>query len=186
MEYRTEEFAAELPVADYVARFRDPERIMGYCRECGNYGRSWACPPFGFDPEAAMRRYRIALLTATKIIPLESGIPLSRSRELIRPERVRLENRLRAMERLFGGRAFAYAGTCLYCPEGMCARLSGEPCRHAELVRPSLEACGFDICRTVSELFGFELLWSRDGFVPEYLTLVCGFFHNAETVTPVP
>ena len=101
---------------------------------------------------------------------------------LIRPERMRHERQLLMLERRHGGRAFAYAGTCLHCPEGTCTRPSGEACRHPELVRPSLEACGFDLGRTVSELFGFELLWSRNGLIPQYLTLVSGFFHNAGSV----
>ena len=73
-------------------------------------------------------------------------------------------------------------GSCLYCPEGTCTRPEAKPCRHPELVRPSLEACGFDIARTTSELFGIELKWGTDGSLPEYLTLVCGFFHNAENI----
>lgn len=49
-------------------------------------------------------------------------------------------------------------------------------------MRPSLEACGFDLCRTSEELFGIPLLWSCDGRIPEYLMLVSGFFHNAGTI----
>ena len=45
-------------------------------------------------------------------------------------------------------------------------------------VRPSLEAFGFDIAKTLSELFNIELLWGKDGKLPEYLVLVSGFFHN--------
>lgn len=137
---------------------------------------------FGEDPEPLMRGYRSALLVATKITPSATGIPLGESRRLIRPERIRLENRLRELERQHGGRAFAYTGSCLHCAEGSCTRMSGEPCRHPELVRPSLEACGFDIGRTASELFGIDLLWSSDGMIPEYLTLVCALFHNADSV----
>ena len=59
----------------------------------------------------------------------------------------------------------------------------GLPCRHPELVRPSLEAYGFDISRTTNELFGIELLWGKDGMLPKYLTLVCGFFHNSDVVS---
>lgn len=44
------------------------------------------------------------------------------------------------------------------------------------------EACGFDIGRTTSELFGIELKWGADGKMPEYLTLVCGFFHDGDGV----
>ena len=81
-----------------------------------------------------------------------------------------------------GGRAFAYAGTCLYCPEGSCTRLEGKACRHPEWVRPSLEACGFDLSRTVEELMGIPLRWGEGDRMPEYLTLVSGFFHNAERI----
>ena len=44
-----------------------------------------------------------------------------------------------------GGRSFAYVGSCLYCPDGTCTRPEGNPCRHPELVRPSLEACGLSL-----------------------------------------
>ena len=107
---------------------------------------------------------------------------MSEAGRLIRPERQRLERRLLEMERRYGGRSFAYVGSCLYCPDGTCTRPEGNPCRHPELVRPSLEACGFDIGRTTSELFGIELKWGADGKMPEYLTLVCGFFHDGDGV----
>ena len=88
---------------------------------------------------------------------------------------------LAELERRTGGRAFSYVGSCLYCPEGSCTRPEGLPCRHPERVRPSLEACGFDIGRTTEELFGIPLLWGTDGKLPAYLTLVCALFHNGES-----
>lgn len=39
-------------------------------------------------------------------------------------------------------------------------------------------AFGFDIAKTLAELFNIELLWGKDGKLPEYLVLVSGFFHN--------
>lgn len=182
MDYTARDYTASLPVADFIARFRDAERIAGYCRACPNYGRSWACPPFGFDLEEYLSGYATALIVATKITPAREGLPFSEAGRLIRPERVRHERLLLDMERRYGGRAFAYAGTCLYCPAGECARIAGKPCRHPEWVRPSLEACGFDLCRTTGELLGIPLRWSGDGLLPEYLTLVSGFFHNERTV----
>lgn len=180
--YRAEDFTATLPAADYIARYRDAERFLACCRACGNYGRSWACPPFDEDPEPTLRRYRSVLLVATKITPAEEGIPLEEAHRMIRPERLRLERRLRELEHRCGGRSYAYAGRCLHCPEGTCARIAGGPCRHPDLLRPSLEAVGFDLGRTASELLGIELRWSHDGKIPEYLTLVCGLFHNADEV----
>lgn len=178
--YRVEDFTVSLPVTDYIAGFRDAERFLGFCRECGNYGRSWGCPPFDCDVEARLRSFRNILLVATRIEPTEKGLPMSLSRALIRPERIRLENRLRELEKRYGGLSCSYVGSCLYCPEGTCTRPEGGVCRHPELVRSSLEAFGFDIGRTVSELFGMELEWGRDGKMPDCLTLVCGFFHNSD------
>ena len=120
--YTARDFTAELPAAAYVARFRDAERVGGYCRECGNYGRSWGCPPFGFDMEEYVTRYGTALLVATRITPEEPGLPVSEAGRLILPERQRLERRLLEMERQYGGRSFAYVGTCIHCPEGSCTR----------------------------------------------------------------
>lgn len=182
LTYTSEDFTVSISTDEYIRRFRDANRFIGYCRQCPNYNHSWGCPPFSHDLERELRGYRNVLLIATKIIPDGSNISLSESRRLIFPERKRLEHRLLEMELLYDGRAFAYVGSCLYCPEGSCTRPLGLPCRHPELVRPSLEAYGFDISRTTSELFGFKLLWGKDGLLPEYLTLVCGFFHNSDVV----
>lgn len=74
-------------------------------------------------------------------------------------------------------RAF-FAGTCFDCPEGTCTRPSDLPCVRPGKIRPSLEALGFDLGRTASELLGIELRWSVDGRLPEYFTLISGFFTN--------
>lgn len=181
-EYTAQDFTASLSAPDYIARYRDPERFIEYCRRCPNFGASWACPPFEADAADFLYGYRHVLLIATKITPLRSGLPLGETQRLIRPERLRLEKRLLEMERLYGGRSLAYAGSCLHCPEGSCARRQGAPCRHPERVRPSLEAWGFDVGATAAELLGIPLEWGRDGLLPKYLTLVCGFFHDSESV----
>ncbi|MFR4688282.1 MAG: DUF2284 domain-containing protein, partial [Bacteroides stercoris] len=36
-----------------------------------------------------------------------------------------------------------------------------------------------DMTRTLSELFGIELLWGKNGILPEYLVIVSGLFHNS-------
>lgn len=182
LSYHVEEFTRQVRVEEYVARCRDAERFEACCRECPNYGRSWCCPPFDFSVEERIGRYSDLLLVATKITPLEAGLPISSSRALIRPERVRLQRRLLELERECDGLSAAYVGSCLYCPEGSCTRPDGEPCLHPELVRPSLEAYGFDMGRTTEELFSMEMRWGRDGLMPEYLILVCGLFHNGARV----
>ncbi len=177
--YVTENFTANISVDEYISRFRDEKRFVEFCKQCPNYGNSWGCPPFDFDTGEFLRQYKYAYLIATKIVPIEKGIPIDKSQELIRPERIRVEKELLKLELRFGGRAFAYVGKCLYCPDSECARKCNRPCLHPDKVRPSLEAFGFDMTRTLSELFGIELLWGKDGILPEYLVIVSGLFHNS-------
>ena len=178
IEYSLDEFAVSIAVDDYIRRFRDAETIGGYCRGCENYGKSWGCPPFDFDVEERLRKYKNLLLIATKITPKEQGLPISATQELILPERKRLDKRLLELERQYNGLACSYVGKCYYCSEDACSRLCGEPCRHPQLVRPSLEAYGFDVARTTQELFGLELQWGQGGILPDYLIIVCALFHN--------
>ena len=62
-----------------------------------------------------------------------------------------------------------------------CTRRSGKACRYPLRIRRSLEACGFDLGRTTSELFGIEMKWSENRNLPEYLLLVSGFLYDWET-----
>ena len=43
---------AMLPVADYVAGFRNIEKFLGLCKQCPKFGQSWTCPPCEFDVKA--------------------------------------------------------------------------------------------------------------------------------------
>ena len=36
LDYTARDYTASLPAADFIARFRDAERIAGYCRACPN------------------------------------------------------------------------------------------------------------------------------------------------------
>jgi predicted metal-binding protein len=121
-------------------------------------------------------------LIVCKITPSDTALPITVSRELIRPERISLEKKLLDLEQQYNGLSAAYVGSCLYCPEGACTRADGKPCRYPECVRPSLEGYGFDIAKTTKEIFGMDLLWGNDGCMPEYLLLVCGLFHNENQI----
>lgn len=181
LRYTARDFAASLPAADCIARFRDAARIERYCRSCPGYGCNWGCPPFDSEADRIPSGCRTALVVATKIVPAVPDLPIAEAERLIRPERLRLEEGLFEMERRYGGRMFA-AGRCQLCPQGNCTRPLGEPCRHPDRLRPSLEACGFDLVQLCAELFGIPLRWGSEGRMPEYLTLVGALFHPAEEV----
>lgn len=172
------DLVATIPAERYISDFRYADKFLEMCRACRNFGRLWACPPFENDWLPELRKYRLVSIFATKIVPPQPGMPISCARSLFRHERLRIEPRLRELEKQTGGLAFAFAGECLYCPKGKCVRVQNQKCRHPELVRPSLEAAGFDIGKTTAELFGLPLLWSSDGLAPDYFVLVCGLFHD--------
>lgn len=168
---------AEATVADLMHGFRDVQRFEACCRQCPNYGRTWACPPFAHDPGPQLARWKHALVVAARIELSEEQRHLTDARGLLRPARQELEKRLLAIEEDCSGFAFGFAGECAHCAH--CARPDGRRCRHPELVRPSLEACGFDVCGIMEHYFGESLQWASGGLLPKHLTLVSAIFHNA-------
>ncbi len=177
-EYKVQYISKQVNLADYMAKYRDVEKFLKCCKVCPQYTKTWICPPLDESVEEYLRSYKSILLIAVKIIPEQEGLPMSESHRFIHTERVRFERMLLEMEQKYEGRAFPYVGTCLHCPDGTCTRLTGEPCRHPDLARPSLEAAGFDLGRTASELLGTDILWGYDGKIPAYLTLIGGLLHN--------
>ena len=112
-------------VKDLMERFRDAERFIAYCKECGCYGRSWGCPPFSFDAWEYLSGWEVAEITAT-VITVPDGTPVSEAAEFISPQRARLDKWLLEREKETGGRAFSFVGNCLYCPGQECTRLCGD------------------------------------------------------------
>ncbi len=159
-----------MPMKEYAETFRDFGRVRGYCHGCGRYGKCWACPPYDFAEDEYLGQFTTISLLATKITPSE-GVALTpeTAERILNRERQRLDRMLLGMEG--NARAF-FAGTCILCPPEKCTRREGLPCRHPESIRPSLEALGFDIARTTSELFGIPLQWGSPGTFPAYLTLI--------------
>lgn len=168
---------------DYIRRFRDEPRFAGACRACGNYGRRWGCPPFSDNSQPPLDSYSNTELFLLKIDLQWDGVDGSQSE--MAALMGRLANRLRHdyepmildMERETGGRAALFTGMCPHCPDRECARAEGRACRHPRLVRPSLEALGFDLVRTAREVFGVDIRWAAQGEKPPYMCLIAGLFH---------
>lgn len=177
---------ATVSMEEYIEHFRDAERVAGYCRECRNYGNRWGCPPFDYSVDDELHRYCEVLLVAARIYPEEKNLPMETGVRCLLPARAQLEKIVLGLEKVLDGRAMGLAGQCTYCgaqpdiyhADMSCRKTQGLPCCHPDLVRPSLEAWGFDITKTSEELLQIPILWSTDGMTPEYFTLVCGFFHN--------
>lgn len=171
----TQRLETEVDVKDYVANFRDVERFEQCCRQCPNYGRRHGCPPFDDNNTARILRYSRVRILGVKVTPQGERLPLSEANNIITPVVLEMNRQLLQLERELDGMACGFVGKCPYCSEH-CARIDKLPCRHPDKVRPSLEALGFDVSKTASQLLGVQMQWGRDGMMPDYLTLICAVF----------
>jgi len=178
--YDTEEVVVVVDSDFYIKGFRDTETFEEYCRQCPNYGNRWGCPPFDHDTLQDLLPYSKVMIVGVVLTPHDTKLPMSQVYDLMLPELERLNKHLLELEKKSGGKAFGFVGKCQYCGDASCARIQGHPCRHPDLVRPSLEAYGFNMIKTASELLGIDMLWSNDDRIPKYLTLVCGLFFNGD------
>ena len=176
--YSVIEKETTIDARQYVDSYRDKARVESFCRECDGYRRRWCCPPLSPALESRMLSYSKVTIMACVMTLEENDEPISRAMEIMRPEILRVNKLLIERERLTGGMAMGFAGNCTFCGDEPCTRPEGKPCRHPELVRPSLEAFGFDLVATARDLLGIDLLWSTDGRLPAHLTILTALFHN--------
>jgi predicted metal-binding protein len=182
--YDLHHVTAAMRLVDYLKDYRDAARFIEYCKVCNRYNACWSCPPFVFDTGEYLSPYEIAYIIGTKIVLHEDTIRENRGLEeckkaaygILKRVRTGLDRKLLALEQQYPGSRAFFAGICHVCPASACTRIEGNPCIAPERVRPSLESFGFDIGKTSTDLLHIELKWSRDGILPEYLTLVSGFF----------
>lgn len=182
--YSVEESHITIDARHFVKQYREVARFETLCRDCGGYGKRWCCPPVETSFCDKVLHLPQVTLVATVITPAETGLPLKYAIPLMRPEIDRLNRRSIELEKVTGGVALGFAGECYYCGKTPCSRLSGEPCRHPDLVRPSLEALGFNLQTSAHDLLHIDLAWSDDGkTLPPQLTILTALFHSCEPAT---
>lgn len=138
--------AAVIPVSviETDASFRD----LCASNVCGNYGRNWMCPPDAGEIHelmAELRTYPYALVYQT-VATLEdsydfegmmaAGVAHNRLMAALREE-LAAEGLPRTLH--------LGAGGCRMCE--ICAKRTGEPCRHPDLAVASLETYGVNVSR---------------------------------------
>jgi predicted metal-binding protein len=109
---------------------------------CDGYGQCLVCPPFTPTPEQT----RQVLDTYSRGILIHFSTDTDVKSIIVGLER---EIFLRGAWKALG----LGAGPCLLCKE--CVLKSGQ-CRHSELARPAMEACGIDVFSTVLKA-GFDI-----------------------------
>jgi predicted metal-binding protein len=178
------EFCVKTTLKELIYRYRNVEKFIGYCKECGRYNACWACPPFDFNADEYLAPYGIAYIIGTKIVLDKETINKYQgfdeckdiSYKIMKEARKSIDGNLLELEKQYPQSKAFFAGSCQICKEGECMRATGKPCISPERVRPSLESLGFDVSKISTELLNIEMKWSKNGTLPEYFTFVSGFF----------
>ena len=138
--------ASVIPVENVEtdASFRD----LCAANVCGNYGRNWMCPPDAgeiHDLMAALRTYSYALVYQT-VSELEDSYDFEGMMDAgVAHNRLMVELR-RGIDTLALPRVLHLgAGGCRMCE--VCAKRTGEPCRHPDLAVASLETYGINVSK---------------------------------------
>lgn len=185
MNYALSNRIAYIPTTQYIKEYRNVEKFIGFCKTCHTFGKSWACPPFDYDSKDILDKYKHSYIIGTQVVFSEEFILSSKDKEInklsqsiMKDVRKELDCKLLNIERSYETSRVLFAGNCHWCPNQVCTRVNNEACRFPHLIRPSLEAYGFDISKTTAELLHLELKWGKDGFLPNYFILVSGILSN--------
>lgn len=178
--YTTQRYEAKVAVDHYIKEYVDVEGFLEACRACRNYNNVWSCPPYDFDVIEYWQKFNVLELTAVKIIFDEgyAGRQFEQeelekiTREAIGAVKAQLTQELYEREKEIPGSVSLSAGNCSLC--NLCSRSAGEPCRHAEDMRYSIESLGGNVGLTTEKIMGLELEWMEEGRLPNYFVLVCG------------
>lgn len=134
------------------------ERSFLKCRfGCNRWGKYWTCPPYldiSYDQfKSAFNKYNRAIIVQTA--SPEDG------------QKISLEIEKQAMLNHQCSFAFALV-LCVLCEE--CAH--PEPCRHPDQARPSMDAYGIDIGKTIKPL-GLKVEFNENGnLLPAWYSMV--------------
>lgn len=176
--YETERYEGRMSVAQYLEDYVSIDEFLECCKECKNYGQVWSCPPYDFDVKSIWENYREIWVVATKIVFAEdtrkeiTGIEAveAYSRQVLQTEKQKLSEELWSLEKEHPGSISLSAGSCHLCQN--CGRPEGKPCSDAAHMRYSIESLGGNVGKTCSQLLSIRLIWSQEGKLPEYYTLV--------------
>ncbi len=188
--FTTETVIKTTDAGEYIRHFHDRERFIGYCRSCENYGTVWVCPPYGFDCMDMLRGLDWVHIVGTRTLldekvrhsPQNAAHQKELSYEVMARARRDIDWRLLELEKRYPGSRAFFAGSCFLCRKEDCTRRTGKPCIRPESARSSIEAYGFDVARTASQLLGIEMKWSDKLVLPEYFTLVSALFSTEREI----
>lgn len=188
MDYTLQYFSSIVDTQSYINGYCRPKEFIKYCQECNKYNSCWACPPFDYNPLDLLKQYQYINIIGTKVLftqeYLKKNCDANKNIEILNSTmtavRSIIDKKLMSLEQKTPHSLALFAGTCHLCPKEGCTRPQNISCRHPQSIRPSLEAYGFDITKTTNELLQLNLLWGKNGLLPQYLILVSGLLSDAK------
>jgi predicted metal-binding protein len=131
------------------------ERVRGYCTQnrCGNYGKSYTCPP----NVPSIEEVKIKLKNFHHGILLRKTVNLNIRRDwkLMKQSILDFQNNILEVEEFLKKSGIKEiwginAGTCVLCE--VCGARSNKPCVHPDKARSSIEALGVDVVALMKNL----------------------------------
>lgn len=185
--YRVETIARRVESRELMARFYDPEKFLGFCKECRNYNARWSCPPYSAVTPPDVRAFLYVHLVGSKLCFEPRVLEQTRGAEAVRrvTDRVmegakrQADERVLRLEARHPGSVALSSGGCRLCAH--CARERGGPCLHPDVMRLSLESIGFDVVGVAEQCLGQKMLWAGDR-LPAYYLLVNALLSNEEAI----
>ena len=177
---KTETFSKEIDVADFVENCVDVAYFNECCSQCPNYGKTWSCPPYDFDPLDIWNDYKTFFVYARKVYTpqdlLEKTYDLADiiriGGELTMGSFINVDDEMTLLQKEFPGSRVIGGGRCTLCGKDKCARIFGEPCRFPDKMTYSIESLGGNVEKVLDRYFNEKIYWGADGHLaPSYIRI---------------
>lgn len=179
--FEVEQFTADLDMDVFYQKYVDKEKFEKLCEDCPQYGKNWSCPPFDFDVDEIWKSYNRIKIIAFKYIFSDellsktfSDSQLDMFLKKLNRTKLKLMNSIYSMEN--EDSLALFIGPCNLCAK--CTREFGMPCKMPFKLRHSIESLGGDVDSLCKDVFGDEILYAKDGKLPEYMYFVGGLLYD--------
>ena len=174
--------STEIDVNDFIEHCVDVPRFRECCKVCPNFGKTWSCPPYDFDPvdywKQYSRFYLYAVKTTTpaelleKTYELEDLMRLGGKITLTSMDEMR--RHLEEESAKFPESQIIGGGKCMVCGQDGCARLKNEPCRFPDKMTYSIESLGGNVQETLKRYLNEDIYWGEKGHLAPYYIRIGG------------
>lgn len=180
MNIESSVLTTEIDVQDFIEHCVDVPRFLGCCGECPNFGKTWSCPPYDFDPMDIWKQYSRFYLYAIKTITppelLEKTYELDEllklGAQITLASTKGMADHLEAEQKKYPGSRIIGGGRCVLCGDGNCARMKDTPCRFPDRMTYSIESLGGNVQETLKRYLDEDIYWGADGHLaPSYIRI---------------